>query len=117
VALIEMLFNRTATIWRRDRTPDGQGGFPIGYVQVAAVRGRMRPASSGEQEIAAAQGRQITHVLYVLHGTDVARGDQVDIDGMTVEVQGVREPSRAGYHLEVDCRERQPEMSTVESGT
>jgi len=115
--LIEMLFNQVVTVWRRERTPDLQGGWPITYEQVGTPRGRVRPASSAEQETAAAQGREITHVAYVLHGTDIVRGDQVDVDGLTLDVLGVREPSRAGYHLEVDCRERQAETANVEAGT
>jgi len=45
----------------------------------------------------------------------VARGDRVtyaDADGvhpLAVEVLGIREPSEAGTHWEIDCLERQYE--------
>jgi hypothetical protein len=53
-------------------------------------------------------------VLYVVWGTDIARGDLADGGGVTVEVLGVREPSLAGHHLQVDCRERQKGEETEE---
>ena len=117
MALIEALFNQTVTISRRDRIADGQGGYSILYADVGAVEGRLRPASSAERDVADQEQRAISHVLYVLHGTDIARGDQVEVDGLTLDVMGVREPSRAGYHLEVDCMEVQPETATAESGS
>ena len=115
MALIEALFNQTVTVSRRDRIADGQGGYSILYADVASVEGRLRPASSTERDVADQEQRAISHVLYVLHGTDIARGDQIEVDGLTLDVMGVREPSRAGYHLEVDCMEVQPE--TTESGS
>lgn len=115
MALIEALFNQTVTISRRDRIADGQGGYSILYADVGAVEGRLRPASSTERDVADREHREISHVLYVLHGTDIARGDQIEVDGLTLDVMGVREPSRAGYHLEVDCLEVQTE--TTESGS
>jgi SPP1 family predicted phage head-tail adaptor len=108
---IRSLFNNTFTIERRTRTSDGQGGFTIGYTSLGTTEGRIRPASDREREIAAQEGREITHVLYVDADTDIARGDRVTTDDLIVEVLGVREPSQAGYHLEVDCLERQVEQT------
>jgi SPP1 family predicted phage head-tail adaptor len=78
--------------------------------------GRIRPATSAEREVAQMEQRTITHVLYVVHGTDIARGDHVECGDLTVEVLGVREPSKAGHHLEIDCVEVQHE-ATVEAGS
>lgn len=116
MALIEALFNHTVTISRRDRIADGQGGYQIVYADVASVKGRLCPISSTERDMADREHREISHMLYVLHGTNIARGDQIEVDGLTLDVMAVREPSRAGYHLEVDCLERQPE-TTEESGS
>lgn len=110
------LLNNTFTVSRRVRTDDGQGGWAISYLALGTVEGRIRPASSTEREVAAAQEQQISHVLYVLHGEDVLRGDLVECDELVVEVLGVREPSLAGEHLEIDCLERQQE-STEEYGS
>lgn len=110
MSVFQSLLNHNYTISRRDRISDGQGGWIIVYVELATVRGRMRPASSEERQVAAQEGRRISHVLYVDAETDIARGDQVEGAGLVVDVVGVREPSRAGHHLEVDCWERQQEQ-------
>lgn len=115
MALIEALFNKAVTIARRDRIADGQGGYSIAYVDIGAVEGRLRPATSAERDVADQEQREITHVLYVLHGTDIARGDQVEVDGLTLDVLGVREPGRMDYHLEVDCRQVQHEETETGS--
>lgn len=118
MSVFESLLNNTFTISRRVRTSDGQGGWAISYEDIGSVEGRLRPASGAEREVAAQEERQITHVLYVvasahISGTseDIQRGDQVEGDGVIVEVMGVREPSRAGHHLEIDCLEIQHEAA------
>ena len=111
MTVFESLLNNTFTVSRRMRVPDGQGGWPIAYSELGTVRGRIRPASSNERVVAASEEQQISHVLYVLAGSDVARGDLVECGDLAVDVLGVREPSLAGEHLEIDCLERQQETS------
>jgi len=106
---IALLYNQTFTITRTERTPNGVGGWEEAPVVVGTVRGRLRPASGAEREIARQEGRELSHVLYVAADTDIARGYTVTGAGATVEVQGVRNPSHADHHLEIDCRERQRE--------
>ncbi len=112
----ESLLNNEFAVTRMARVSDGQGGWSEVPVSVGTARGRMRPASGSERTVAAQEQRAISHVLYVLAETDVARGDLVSGAGLTVLVQGVREPSQAGHHLEVDCLEVQT-AATVETGS
>jgi SPP1 family predicted phage head-tail adaptor len=116
MTVFESLLNHDFTLSRRRRTPDGQGGWSVDYVTVATVRGRIRPASASEREQAAQEQRQITHVFYCLAGETIARGDHLALGGLTVDVDGVREPSLAGEHYEIDCLEIQAEQS-LESGS
>jgi len=113
---IEHQFNNTFTFYRRDRTADGQGGWSVSYAVNGTAEGRIRPASSREREVGMQEQREISHVLYVLAGTDIARGDQVELGDDVWDVMGVREPSLAGVHYEVDCMETQHE-ATVEEGS
>ena len=108
--VFESLLNNTFTIERRDRVWDGQGGWAIVYGEIGTVDGRIRPATTVEREVAATEERHITHVLYVVVGEDIARGDQVTCGELVVEIMGIREPSLAGRHLEIDCLERQHEL-------
>ena len=115
MTVFESLLNNDFLVERRRRTSDGQGGWSIDYVEIGTVSGRIRPASSREREIAALEERQITHVLYVVAGTDIVRGDRVTVANLVVEVEAIREPSKAGEHLEIDCNERQQEQSVEDS--
>ncbi len=105
------LLNNDFTVQRRTRTSDGQGGWTIGLVQVSKVRGRIRPASTKEREVAASEERELSHVLYVVAGANIGRGDYVTTKGITFEVMGVREPSLMDHHWEIDCMERQQEVN------
>lgn len=116
MSVFESLLNRTYAVSRRRRTPDAQGGWAIDYVAIPPIRGRLRPASSAERLIAQQEQRDLTHVFYCLEGEDIARGDRITGDGITVEVDAVREPSRADHHLEIDCMEKQFEQ-TLEAGS
>ena len=109
------LMNNTFYSFRRERTADGQGGWAITYAPHLTFLGRIRPATSAEKETAQQEGRAISHVLYVVYGTDIERGDMVIGGRLTVDVLGVREPSQAAHHLEIDCIETQRESTEVGS--
>lgn len=111
IIVFRSLLNNDVAIEHRLRTPDGQGGWVISYTAGNTVRGRIRPASSSEREVAQKEERQITHVLYVEDGTDIQRGDRVTVADLVVDVDAIREPSKADHHYEIDCLERQPEVS------
>lgn len=120
-AVFATMLNHPMSVYRRDRTDDGQGGWAISYALLGSLSGRIRPASSAEREVAALEEREISHVLYVRYGEDIQRGDQVELavgEGgpLVVDVMGVRQPSRAGHHLEIDCMEREIE-ATVGAGS
>ena len=110
------LLNNTFTVSRRDRVSDGRGGWTIVWAEVGTVAGRIRPATSTEATVARSEERQITHVLYTVAGEDIARGDLVVCGDLQVEVLGIREPSLAGEHWEIDCLERVNE-TTEEIGS
>jgi head-tail adaptor len=105
------LLNHTFTVGREVRTSDGQGGWAISYQAIDPVVGRLRPATGAERTVAASEERQISHVFYCLADADLERGDRVEYGGVQVEVLGIRQPSLAGHHLEIDCLER--EISVV----
>lgn len=109
------LLNNDFLVSRPVRIANGQGGWAIAYTPIGTVRGRMRPASGSERDIAQQEQRAITHVLYVIAGTDIQREDTVEGDEVTVKVQGIREPSRADHHLEIDAQEIQKPTKEVGS--
>ncbi|MCJ7529804.1 MAG: phage head closure protein [Anaerolineales bacterium] len=111
MTVFQSLLNNDFAVSRRQRTPDAQGGWVISYASITPIRGRLRPASSAEIISAQQEQRKITHVFYCVEGEDIARGDQISGDGVTVDIMALREPSRADHHLEIDCLEKQAETS------
>ncbi|MFH0902327.1 MAG: head-tail adaptor protein [Pseudomonadota bacterium] len=104
---IEALYIHTLTISRPTRTSDGQGGWSVGYVDVATIEGRLRPKGASERTVAQQGQAEVSHVLYCGPDSDIQRGDLVTGAGKVVEVVAIREPSHMGHHLEVDCTEIQ----------
>lgn len=113
MTVFESLLNNTFTVSRRIRGSDGQGGWTIAYEDVGDIEGRLSTRNVGDRDrmVADSDERQITHTLYCLAGENIARGDIVSIDDLELEVLGIREPSLASEHWEIDCLERQVEMA------
>lgn len=109
MGVFESLRNNTFSVERRLRVSDGKGGWTIAYESAGTIEGRIRPTTLKERLVADSAEAQISHVLYCAADEDVARGDRVTVGDLTVEVLGIREPSEAGKHWEIDCLERQDE--------
>ncbi|MFO7740823.1 MAG: phage head closure protein [Anaerolineae bacterium] len=117
MTVFESLLNNTFTVERRLRVSDGQGGWVIAYETAGTIEGRIRPTTLKERLVADRAEAQISHVLYCHAGENVGRGDRVTTGDLTVEVLGVREPSEADEHWEIDCLEIQEEDVTVGGGS
>jgi len=116
------LLNHVFTVWVPERVFDGQGGWIVTYTDAGTVRGRLRPANASERVVADREEQQISHVLYTAAlvtgaGVPFGRGALIVLEELQVEVLGVREPSRAGHHYEIDCLERQGDVALEEAGS
>lgn len=101
------LFLPGFAIWRAARTSDGQGGWTEAFTLFSTVEGRLSPLS-GAEVIAADKLRGVVSLRFSTDAaTDIREGDQVRIDGRTVEVQAVRITS-SGRRKECACEERRP---------
>ncbi len=109
MGVFDGLLNNAVAVSRRVRTTDGQGGWTISYSSVGTIQGRIAPQSLTERVVGESEEAQVTHVLYCNAGENVARGDRVVSGTLSVEVLGIRDPSLAGEHWEIDCLERQDE--------
>lgn len=113
--IFQSLLGDTFVLERRQRLPDGIGGWVIAYTSNGSVSGYIRPATSEEITTAQQEQRRITHVLYVDGDTDIARGDRATGAGLVVDIMAVRDPGQVSHHLEVDCNETQVEQSEATS--
>ena len=109
------LLNNTFIVYRKERTFDGQGGWAESWAEVGSVAGRLRPVVGRESDTADQEQRVVTHVLYTLPAVNVQRCDMVVGAGTALDVLGIRDPSHAGHHWEIDCEEREKEPEEVTS--
>lgn len=109
--MVENLLNKTASIFRKTRTSDGQGGFVESYVSQGSCLVRVSPNRGSEREIASLEDRQVAYMVYTLTTVDIKRGDKLVIDDLSLEVLSVVEPSLAGHHYEIECIEWQKAVS------
>ena len=112
MTVLTSLLNATASVETVSRASDGQGGWTVSYAAAGTVACQLSPATGREAVVADQEEQQITHVLYTATlttstGATLARGCRVTVDGITVEVLGVKEPRTADQHYEIVCLERQ----------
>ena len=99
-----ILGGRKITIQRKTRVSDDQGGWTEGWADKATERGKIRPASTSERNIAGQDESLTTHVAYLRVGCDLMFGDRLLISDIGYEITGIREPAGAGKHYEVDLK-------------
>ena len=104
---IARLLNASVEVWREGRVSDGMGGWIKGFALLATVRARFSQPSAAERVIAAQNGADASHVVYLLPSADVRRGDELRSDGRIFDVLATYEPSVSGTYLRADCRARQ----------
>lgn len=96
----DRLLDRTATIQRKGRVSDGDGGWTEAYADhLIDVKCRRRPAGQVADDQQVADRLQLTapHVVYFPAGTDVRLHDHVLVDGYTLDVASVDVPSIPVY--------------------
>jgi SPP1 family predicted phage head-tail adaptor len=102
--VFESLLIHTGIVYRKIRASDGQGGFSTAWGEVGSLEGRLRPVTANDERVAVQEQSEITHVWDTLTTADIARGDRLEVEGVTVDVLAVREPSYMNHHYECDCK-------------
>lgn len=101
-----------AVIIRNTSVDDGEGGWVDGWATVAVDRPcRRRAATASDITVAEQVQGNVEHLVYWLVDEDIARGDQVVVDGYELEVLAVLEPSEPRYVL-TPCKQTQIGAST-----
>lgn len=79
--MIDHLLNSKVTVYRPALSSDGRGGRTSSMSSVGTLRVKIGQPSTEEREIAARSGSTLTHVLHAVYGSNVKRGDEIDIGG------------------------------------
>ena len=97
---IEHLYIHELKLKRKTVTRDSQGGVVETWQEVKTFKGRIRPASISERELAAKEEATISHVVYCDPSVGITRGDIVVYGDLESEIIGVSNPSYLSHHLE-----------------
>ena len=91
-------------VWRKERIPDGEGGYVHDFPNepAATYPGRYRTAGARELEIASQMSASVEGVITLPHDAEILDSDQLRRAGITYNVSGIlRQTSELSAHLEV----------------
>lgn len=85
----EALMTDTVYVQRITRTADSAGGSSEAWTTVETTIGRLALASGREQVMADRIGAVISHTATLPIGTDINRGDRLQVNGIRYQVESV----------------------------
>lgn len=107
--MIGHLLTRTADVYRPSTATDAVGGQTVTLEAAGTVRVKAGQPTTEERRTAGAWAAELTHVVHSARGTDIRRGDQLDLGGtLRLRVLATIEDSHRTY-LRADCEAFQPE--------
>ena len=98
------LLNQTLTLQTLTETSDDQGGVTSTWTDAGSFRGRISPLSSQERLMQDKTLNTTTHRVYC-DPIDIMPNDRIKWGDYYFEITGIRNPSEAYHHLEIDVRE------------
>jgi SPP1 family predicted phage head-tail adaptor len=104
MGMIGHLLNSTVTVYRATYVTDAVGGRTKTFAEVDTVRAMVAQPGAEERNAAAQRGAELDHVIYVEHGANVERGDELDNGGARrLRVTSIVTNSRATY-ARLECQ-------------
>ena len=75
--MIGHLLKQTLSVHRPKTAPDGAGGHTVEFSAMGTVQAQVNQPSAEERQVAQQQGAWLSHVVHLLPGADVRRGDEL----------------------------------------
>ena len=98
------LYNHTLTLQSLTETADSQGGVTTTWTSMGSFSARISPLSAAERLLQNKVTEGITHRIYC-DSMDVIEADRILWGDLVFEIKGIRNPSEAFSHLEIDVNE------------
>lgn len=89
------------------RSPDGQGGTTVAWVEKAQIWAEVKPKKSLERIFAEQIQLQRTHVITCRFLDGVTNEMRITWDDRIFQIKGVRVTDEKGFWLEIDVEENQ----------
>ena len=98
------LFNNTLTLQTLTLVADGAGGHTETWTNVGTFKASISPISSSERLMQDKTTSMLTHRVYC-DNMDIIENDRIKWGDIVFEIMGIRNPSEAYCHLEIDVKE------------
>lgn len=91
------------TIQRKLAVSDGMGGQAIQWIDLATVRGDVRPLSGRESVQAMQLQASVTHRIYIRHRFDLTAADRLVMRGQPLQIRAIINMEMKNRWLELAC--------------
>jgi len=91
------------TIQRKVAVSDGMGGQAIQWIDLATVRGDVRPLSGRESVQAMQLQASLTHRIYIRYRADMTPADRLVMRGQPLQIRAIVNVEMRNRWLELAC--------------
>lgn len=91
------------TIQRKVAVSDGMGGQAIQWIDLATVRGDVRPLSGRESVQAMQLQASLTHRIYIRYRADLTPADRLVMRGQPLQIRAIVNVEMRNRWLELAC--------------
>lgn len=91
------------TIQRKVAVSDGMGGQAIQWIDLATVRGDVRPLSGRESVQAMQLQASLTHRIYIRYRADLTPADRLVMRGQHLQIRAIVNVEMRNRWLELAC--------------
>lgn len=91
------------TIQRKVAVSDGMGGQAIQWIDLATVRGDVRPLSGRESVQAMQLQASLTHRIYIRYRADLTPADRLVMRGQPLQIRAIVNIEMRNRWLELAC--------------
>ena len=103
---VASMANQTLTVSRSVAIRDAGGGVKWAMASVLRIQGRAQPLSGSDVQRHSRPDMRVTHKVYVPGAPDIRDGDRLDVKGLILWVQVVRDVDLAGKFTVLECEQR-----------
>jgi SPP1 family predicted phage head-tail adaptor len=93
------------TLEKPAATPDGAGGFAIGFASAAVLAADVTPLRGEERRVGEGVGDLVTHRIAIRHRADVETGDRFRLGERVFLVKSIFDPHEDRRFLVCLCEE------------
>jgi SPP1 family predicted phage head-tail adaptor len=92
-------------IQRRDKTPDGAGGFKVDWVKIADTWAWIKPMGGTEGLVAMQLQAQVSHDIIIRYRSNLTAADRIVFQGRAFNIVSVIDIEERQHWMQLRCME------------